>query len=83
MSDYKTNLYIDPAMNKIGPTTHVVDLGVSMSSDCTFDFHISHLYKRCSNLAVWIHRTFNIRDPQVMLTLYKSLVMSRKLIGNS
>ena len=49
----------------------------SMSSNCTFDFHISNFYQRCSNLAGWILRTFTIRDPQVMLTLYKSLVMSR------
>ena len=55
----------------------MLDLGVSMSSDCTFDFHISNLYKRCSNLAGWILRTFTMRDPQVMLRLYKSLVMSR------
>ena len=65
------------AMNIIGPTTHVIDLGDSMFSNCTFDFHISNLCKRCSNLAGWILRTFTIRDPQVMLTLYKSLVMPR------
>ena len=40
-SAYKSNLYVDPAMNIIGPSTHVRDLGVSMSSNCTFDFHIS------------------------------------------
>ena len=68
---YKSNLYSDPAMNIIVPSTHVLDLGVSMSSDCTFDFHISNLYKRCSNLADWILRTFTMRDPLVMLTLYK------------
>ena len=77
VSAYKSNLYIDPAMNIIGRSTHVRDLGVSMSSNCTFDFHISNLYKRCSNLARWILKTFTITDPQVMLTLYKSLVMSR------
>ena len=31
---------LTPAMNIIGPSTHVLDLGVSMSSDCTFGFHI-------------------------------------------
>ena len=77
MSAYNSNLDIDPAMNIIGLSTHVHDLGVSMSSNCTFDFHIFNLYKRCSNLAGWILRTFTIRYPQVMLTLYKSLVMSR------
>ena len=44
VSAYKSNLYVDPAMNIIGPSTHVHDLGVSMSSNCTFDFHISNLY---------------------------------------
>ena len=77
VSAYKSNLYIDPAINIIGPSTHVLDLGVTMSSNCAFDFHISNLYKQCSNLAGWILRTFTIRDPQGMLTLYKSLVMSR------
>ena len=41
-----------------------------MSNDCTYYFHISNLYKRSSNLAGWILRTFTMRDPQVMLTLY-------------
>ena len=77
VSAYKSNLYIDPAMNIIGPSTHVLDLDVSMTSNCTFGFHISNLYKRCSILAGWILRTFTIRDPQVMLTLYKSMVISR------
>ena len=77
MSAYKSNLYIDTVMNIIGLSTHVLDLGVSMSSICTFDFHISNLYKQCSNLAGWILRTFTLRDPQVMLILYKSFVMSR------
>ena len=53
----------------------MLDLGDS--SDCTFDFHISNLYKQCSNLAGWILGTFTMRDPQVMITLYKLLVMSR------
>ena len=74
---YKSNVYIDPSMNIISPSTHVVDLGISMSSNCTFDLHISNLYRRCSNLAGWILRTFTIRDPHLMLTLFKSLVLSR------
>ena len=77
VSAYKSHLYNDPAMNIIGPSTHVLDLGVSMSSKCTFNFHISNLYKRCSILASWILISFTMRDPQVMITLYKSLIMSR------
>ena len=72
-----SNLYIDPAMNIICHSTHVLDLGVSMSSDCTFDLHISNLYTRCSNLSGCILRTFTMRDPHVMLILFKkSLVVS-------
>ena len=62
-------------MNIIGPSTNVLDLGVSMSSDCTFDVHISDLHKRCPTLAGWIIRRFTMRDPQVLHTLYRSLVM--------
>ena len=62
MSAYKSNLYIHPAMNIIGPSNHVIDLGVSMSSNCTFDFHISNLYKLCSNLAGWILRMFTMTE---------------------
>ena len=40
VSAYKSNLYIDPAMNIIGPSTHVCDLGVSMSSNCTAGFSL-------------------------------------------
>ena len=38
MSAYKLNLYIDSAMNIIGSSTHVLDLGVSISSNCTLTF---------------------------------------------
>ena len=72
-----SQMYIDPAMNIISPSTHVVDLGISMSSDYTLDLHISNLHRRCSNLAGWILRTFTMKDPHLMLTLYKSLVLSR------
>ena len=74
---YKYNAYIDPSMNIISPSTHVLELGTSMSSNCTFDHHISNLYRRCSNLAGWILRTFTMRDPHLVLTLFKSLVLSR------
>ena len=62
VSVYRSNLYIDPTINIIGPSTHVRDLGVSMYSNCTFDFHISNLYKRCSTLSGWILRTFTISN---------------------
>ena len=74
VSAYKSNLYIDHAMNIIRPSTHELDFGVSMSRKCTCDFHISNVYTGCSSLADWILRTFTMRDPQVLLILFKSLV---------
>ena len=73
---YKSNAYIDQSMNIISPSTHVLNLDISMSSNCTFDLHITNLYRGCSNLAGWILRTFTMRDHHLMLTLFKSLVLS-------
>ena len=48
-----SNVYINPELNIINPSSEVLDLGVYMSSNCTFDFHVSCVYKRCSNLSGW------------------------------
>ena len=63
-------VYIDPSINIISPSTDVLDLGISMSRICTFDFYISNLYRRCSNIAGWIPRTFTMRDPNLMVTRF-------------
>ena len=72
-----SNVYINPEYNIISPSSNVLDLGVYMSSNCTFDFHVASVYKRCSNLTGWILRTFNTRETITMMTLFKSLVLSR------
>ena len=72
-----SNVYINPELNIINPSLEVLDLGVYMSSNCTFDFHVSCVYKRCSNLSGWILRTFSTRETRTMMALFKSLVLSR------
>ena len=72
-----SNVYINPEYNIISPSSNVLDLGVYMSSNCTFDFHVASVYKRCSNLTGWILRTFTTRETITMMTLFKSLVLSR------
>ena len=72
-----SNVYINPELNIINPSSEVLDLGVYMSRNCTFDFHVSCVYKRCSNLSGWILRTFSTRETRTMMTLFKSLVLSR------
>ena len=63
-----SNVYRNPEYNIISPSLNVLDLGVYMSSNCTFDFHVANVYKRCSKLTGWILRTFNSRE--IMLHNY-------------
>ena len=61
----------------IATLTPVYDLGIIMSKDCSFDSHIPSLSRKCKNLAGWILRSFVSRGKLTMLTLFKSLVISR------
>ena len=72
-----TNVYINHKLNIRIPSSEVLDLGVFMSGDCTVDFQVTDLYKRCSNLTAWILRTFSTRETRTMITLFKSLVLTR------
>ena len=59
------------------PSWHVLHLGNYMSGDFTFNFHISSLFLKVCNLSGWILRTFYTRDCITLLTLLKSIVLSR------
>ena len=74
--------YISPEMNLIDHVDHLKDLGIVMSSNCSFEQHIIELRKRCSSLCGWILRTFSSREPLLMMTLFKSLVLSRLDYGS-
>ena len=75
------NVYANPNMEIINPSDNVLDLGIFMSSNCSFEFHIQNLCKKCSNLSGWI-RTFTTRDNITMMTLFKSLVPPRLDYGS-
>ena len=70
----KCNVYVNPKMDIISHSPNVQYLGITMSSDCTFNVHINSLSKCCKNLTGWILRTFISRDKLTMLTLFKALV---------
>ena len=55
----------------------VKDLGVIVSSDCTFKKHIARVKESANDMCGWILRTFKTRAAALMLTLWKSLVLSR------
>ena len=56
---------------------HVKDLGIWMSSKGTFEYHINDMVQRTSNMSGWVLRTFKSRSPTLMLTLFKTMVMSQ------
>jgi len=53
------------------------DLGVIMSNDGRFSNHISNLVSNCKKTISMLFRTFKIRNDEVMLTLYRALVLSK------
>ena len=73
---------LKPHMEIISPSRNVLDLGIYMSGDCTFNYHILVCLKSALILSGWILRTFYTRDCITMLTLFKSIVLSRLDYGS-
>ena len=59
----KSNVYIDPAMNIINPSTHMLDLGFPCPAIMLKPY--------------WILKIFTMRYPKIMFTVFKSLILSR------
>ena len=66
----------NPEHSGTSPSRNVLHLGIYMSGDCTFNYHISSLSKKCANLSGWILITFHTRDCITMLNLFISIVLS-------
>ena len=78
-----SNVYTNPDMEIISPSGNVLDLVIYMSVDYTVIFNISSLSKKkYANLSGWILRTFYTRNWVTMLTLFKSIVLSRLDYGS-
>ena len=60
---------------------HVKDLGVYMSSDCTFGFHIRNVTVESRNLCNWVLRVFQTREEIPMKTLFTSLIRPKVEYG--
>ena len=54
---------------------HVKDLGIYISSDFTFDYHITNMVGRGEAVASWILRTFTTRDQYPISILLKTLLV--------
>ena len=61
---------------QISPSEYVRDLGIKVSSDLTWRPHLVNLAKRGQCMAQWVFGVFSSRDPELMITVYKTLVRS-------
>ena len=77
MSSIKTNAYYSASIDIINPSENVLDLGITMSRNCSFDIHINIICKKCTDLSGWIRRTFTSRDRTTLMTLFNALILSR------
>ena len=76
------NVYTSSSLDIIDYSRHLLDLGIYVSSDCSFEFHITSLNKRTTHLTGWILRAFSSRHKLTMLTLFMALVMYRLDYGS-
>ena len=49
-SSSSSNVYTSSSFDIINYSKNILDLGINVSSDCYFDFHISNLVKRTKHL---------------------------------
>ena len=69
--------YTSPDGTIIEEKAHLRDLGVEMSSDLTFNIHISNVVTAANRLVGWALRTFRRRSRLVMLTIWKSRIQTK------
>lgn len=59
------------------PSSVVRDLGVNLTADCSWSFHINTIADRARKMASWVLGVFQNRSRNIMLLLYTSMVRSR------
>ena len=51
------------------------DIGARMSNDGSFTAYVNKITQSARDMCLWISHTFKSRSPEVMLTLWKTLVL--------
>ena len=69
--------YTTPSSHILTPAQSARDLGVQMSADYTWTYHISEMVNAARKAASWALGVFKDRSKHVMMQLFKSLVRSR------
>jgi hypothetical protein len=74
--------YTTPDGTEITSKNHVLDLGIILQNDLSYKSHIDNVVEKAKNLTSWILRTFESRERNVMLTLFKSLILPKIEYGS-
>jgi len=69
--------YKDTSGEDICEEKSAKDLGIVLSSDGRYDLHTSKVVTKSRQMCGWIFRTFQTRELTPMMTLYKTMVLSR------
>ncbi len=78
IGDYEDTMpFLDPDANIIPTKSHVKDLGVYISADASFHYHINCITKAAQTMSSWVLRTFKTREAGPMLTFLKQLVINK------
>ena len=67
--------YTTSTGSNIVAKSSITDLGICMSSTGNFEDHIHNVVRSANLKCGWILRTFRTRSPELMLTLWKALVL--------
>ena len=69
--------YKSPEGEEIEEKVHIKDLGVQLSNDLTFKYHIQKTVVSASKLVGWALRTFHRRSQRIMITVWKCLIQPK------
>ena len=69
-----TNLYIDSSSSPLIPSEEVRDLGVLIDDKADFKAQRLSAVSKAQKKAAWVLRTFSSRRPEILSTLWKSIV---------
>ena len=80
--ELETRQYLTTEGNIMECSPYNRDLGVYVSNDCSWTYHISLIASDARKMAGWVLGAFRDRSRTTMLTLYKSLIRSKVVIQN-
>ena len=67
---------LDPQKNPVAPSNCVEDLGILIDEDLNFSMHLYKLLNEAKRRVFFIFRSFKTRSTEILLPVYKSLVVS-------